>query len=257
MKKCSLDMVVSANISLGDSHFLLKFTHAEPLPEMLPGQFVQVRVDNAPSVFLRRPISVNYVDRANNELWLLVQKVGDGTRKMSEYKIGDIVNMLLPLGNSFSMPKESQSSLLLVGGGVGIAPLLYMGSILKQQGFVPMFLLGARSAAGLMQLDEFRKLGEVYITTEDGSEGEKGFVTQHSVLQGKIDMIYTCGPTPMMQAVARFAQYKSIDCEVSLENKMACGIGACLCCVTQTQTGHKCVCTDGPVFNSKELSWQI
>ena len=159
MKKYSLDLVVSTNIELGNNHFLLKFTHTEPLPEMLPGQFVQVRVDNAPGVFLRRPISVNYVDRINNELWLLVQKVGEGTKKMAEYKTGDVVNMLLPLGNSFSMPHSAQSRLLLVGGGVGIAPLLYMGANLKQQGYQPDFLLGARSAVGLMQIDDLSNLG--------------------------------------------------------------------------------------------------
>jgi 2-polyprenylphenol hydroxylase and related flavodoxin oxidoreductases len=257
MKKCSLDMVVSANILLGNNHFLLKFTYKEKLPEMLPGQFVQVRIDNAPGVFLRRPISINFVDKQNNELWLLIQKVGEGTRKMSEYKTGDVVNMLLPLGNSFTMPQNTQSRLLLVGGGVGIAPLLYMGSLLKQQGCNPMFLLGARSVDGLMQIDDFKQFGDVFITTEDGSAGEKGFVTQHSILHQHIDKIYTCGPTPMMQAVARFAQNNDIECEASLENKMACGFGACLCCVTQTQSGHKCVCTEGPVFNTKELSWQI
>jgi dihydroorotate dehydrogenase electron transfer subunit len=257
MKKCSLDLVVSSNIELGNNHFLLKLTDQETLPPMLPGQFVQVRVDDAPTVFLRRPISVNYVDVERNELWLLVQKVGDGTRKMGEYKQGQIVNVILPLGNSFSIPTATQSHLLLVGGGVGIAPMLFLGAELYTQGFHPLFLLGARSAEGLFLLDDFKRFGEVYITTEDGSAGEKGFVTQHSILQHPIDRIYTCGPTPMMQAVARFAESHSIDCEVSLENKMACGFGACLCCVTQTHTGHRCVCTEGPVFNSKELSWQI
>jgi dihydroorotate dehydrogenase electron transfer subunit len=257
MKKSILDMVVSANIALGDSHFLLKFTHKDTLPPMLPGQFVQVRVDNAPEVFLRRPISINFVDFSRNELWLLVQKVGEGTRKMADYQIGEIVNIIFPLGNSFSLPDNKQLRLLLIGGGVGIAPLLFLGAKLKAKGYTPMFLLGARSFDGLMQIDDFKQFGDVFVTTEDGSAGEKGFVTQHSVMQQHIDKIYTCGPTPMMQAVARFAESHSIDCEVSLENKMACGFGACLCCVTQTHTGHRCVCTDGPVFNSKELSWQI
>lgn len=250
-------MVVSANISLGNNLFLLKFTHNQPLPEMFPGQFVQVRVDNAPEVFLRRPLSVNFVNKTANELWLLVQQVGEGTRKMAQYKPGETVNMLLPLGNTFSMPEKKNARLLLVGGGVGTAPMLFLGAILKENGYMPTFLLGARSADGLMELDEFSQFGEVLVTTEDGSAGEKGFVTQHSILEQHFDKIYTCGSTPMMQAVARYAMRKGVDCEASLENKMACGFGACLCCVTQTQSGHKCVCTDGPVFNVKDLSWQI
>ena len=96
------------------------------------------------------------------------------------------------------------------------------------------------------------------MTTEDGSKGEKGYVTQHSVLSAqKFDMIYTCGPKPMMMAVAKYAKANDIECEVSLENTMACGVGACLCCVENTEEGHVCVCKDGPVFNIKKLLWQI
>ncbi len=108
----------------------------------------------------------------------------------------------------------------------------------------------------LLELDLFKQLGEVFVTTEDGSVGEKGFVTQHSIFQRKIDHIACCGPSPMMKAVAKIAQEKEIDCEVSLENLMACGIGACLCCVEDTiDEGNVCVCQDGPVFNIKRLKW--
>ena len=113
-------------------------------------------------------------------------------------------------------------------------------------------------ALPLLQMEQFERFGRVCVTTEDGSLGEKGFVTNHSILNNEsFDKIYVCGPTPMMKAVASFASKKGIDCEVSLENKMACGLGACLCCVTETQAGHKCVCSDGPVFNIKDLTWQI
>ena len=109
-----------------------------------------------------------------------------------------------------------------------------------------------------MQLDDFAKFGDVCITTEDGSLGEKGFVTNHSILNTKLfDTIYTCGPKPMMVAVAKYAAGKDISCEVSLENTMACGFGACLCCVENTVEGHVCVCTEGPVFNTRKLKWQI
>lgn len=255
MKKTIGDLVVSENIPLKNNHFLLKLTQTEPLPIMMPGQFVQAKIEDAPSVFLRRTFSINYVDRQNNELWLLIQIVGDGTRALSKYKKGDTLNLILPLGNSFSMPNGSQSKILLVGGGVGVAPLLFLGARLAENGFSPTFLIGARTLDGLIELEVFQQFGEVYVATEDGSSGDKGFVTDHSILKNPFDKIYTCGPTPMMQAVAQFADKQSIECEVSLENKMACGIGACLCCVTQTHQGNQCVCTDGPVFNTKELVW--
>lgn len=117
-------------------------------------------------------------------------------------------------------------------------------------------MLGGRSAENLLQLNDFAAFGTVYSTTEDGSYGEKGFVTQHSVLESQdFKAIYSCGPTPMMKAVAAYAGRKNIFCEVSLENTMACGFGACLCCVTDTTEGHLCVCTDGPVFNISKLKW--
>lgn len=253
-----LDLKVTENIRLHKNYCLLKMTSEQPLPEMLPGQFVEVRVDGSPSTFLRRPISINFVDRVKNELWLLIQLVGEGTRKMAEYREGDIVNNLLPLGNSFTMPApgENNKKLLLIGGGVGTAPMLYLGSTLKEAGFEPSFLLGARSASDILQMDNFLQYGNVYITTEDGSMGEKGYVTNHSVLKNThFDMIYTCGPKPMMVAVARYASSEGISCEVSLENTMACGIGACLCCVEKTSEGHICVCTEGPVFNIEKLTW--
>lgn len=258
MKKQILDLNVVSNEKLGDKHILVKLTSSSPLPEMRPGQFAEVRVDNSPTTFLRRPISIHFVDRSKNELWLLIQLVGDGTRKLATLVAGDKLNLVLPLGNGFSDPNDNQKSLLLVGGGVGVAPLLELGNYLKQKGFQPTFLLGARSGKDLLQMEHYERVGRVLVTTEDGTLGEKGFVTNHSALtKEKFDKIYSCGPTPMMKAVAAFAAKNGIDCEVSLENKMACGLGACLCCVTETKVGHKCVCSDGPVFNIKDLTWQI
>ena len=155
------------------------------------------------------------------------------------------------------MPQRKEK-LLLVGGGVGVAPLLYFGKLLKEQGLEATFLLGARSEDGLLEMDYFKKYGRVFTTTEDGSFGEKGFVTQHSILQQEhFDRLAVCGPKPMMMAVAHYAKSVGVDCEVSLENMMACGLGACLCCVEKTVKGNLCVCQEGPVFNIKELLWQI
>ena len=258
MKKYMLDMKVTENTSLHSNYCLLKLTADQTLPEMLPGQFVQVLVHQSPTTFLRRPISINYMDKKANELWLLIQLVGDGTRAMSVWKPGENVNIMLPLGNSFTLPESKEEKILLIGGGVGTAPMLFFGSYLKDRGFQPVFLLGARSKSDLMQIDDFRKSGTIHTTTEDGSEGEKGYVTNHSILSNtRFDRIYTCGPKPMMVAVAQYAKAHSIICEVSLENTMACGIGACLCCVEKTVNGHVCVCTEGPVFNIDQLTWQI
>lgn len=258
MKKFILDLTVNSVEALSDKHVLIKLTDDKPLPEMLPGQFVEVRVDNSPSTFLRRPISINNVDYDRNELWLLVAAVGDGTRQLQKLQKGDRLNCMLPLGNSFTMPTDSAQKVLLVGGGVGVAPLLYFGKRIKEMGSEPTFLLGARSAKDVLERELFEQVGRVFITTEDGSEGEKGFVTNHSVLaQEHFDRISTCGPKPMMMAVARYAFKNDIECEVSLENKMACGVGACLCCVEKTVEGNKCVCKEGPVMNIKKLTWQI
>lgn len=259
MKKYILDMKVTENIRLHSTYCLLKLTTDEQLPEMRPGQFVQVKVDHSPTTYLRRPISIHYIDREKNELWLLIQMIGDGTRKMSTYQPGEIINVMLPLGNGFTIPEttDKEQEVLLIGGGVGTAPLLYMGWCLKQNGYTPFFLLGARSGTDILQIKEFERIGSVYITTEDNTLGEPGYVTDHSILKNKrFDRIYTCGPKPMMVAVARYAGSHSIFCEVSLENTMACGIGACLCCVEKNRENHHvCVCTEGPVFNINELSW--
>ena len=259
MKKYILDLKVTENNRLHKNYCLLKLTSDKTLPDMLPGQFVEIRVDNSPTTFLRRPISVNFVDKLSNELWLIIQLIGDGTRRMAEYRPGDILNVMLPLGNSFTFPDVNQRSqkLLLIGGGVGTAPMLYLGACLKNAGYNPTFLLGARSADDVLQLEDFKKIGTVYVTTEDGSLGEKGYVTNHSILKNiHFDRIFTCGPKPMMVAVAEYASGEGIACEVSLENTMACGIGACLCCVEKTNEGHHvCVCTEGPVFNIDKLTW--
>ncbi len=259
MKKYILDLTVNNVERLSSKHVLIRLTDSKPLPEMLPGQFVEVRVDGSPTTFLRRPISINFVDRTHNELWLMVAMIGDGTRQLGKLKVGDTLNCVLPLGNSFTLPLDLniKPSFLLVGGGVGMAPMLFLGAQLKEMGYDPTFLLGGRTKTDILELDLFNRFGRVCITTEDGSLGEKGFVTNHSVLAERFDRIYTCGPKPMMVAVAHYAKEKGVDCEVSLENMMACGLGACLCCVEKTTEGNLCVCKEGPVFNVKRLLWQI
>lgn len=258
MKKICEDFQVRSIEPLSSRHWLMRLGTENPLPEMLPGQFVQVRIDNSPSTFLRRPISINMVDYHTNEIWLLIAAIGEGTRHLVQLKPGDLVNCLLPLGNSFTLPTSPDDQYLLIGGGVGTAPLLFLGKKMVEMGVKPNFLLGARTAAELLETDLFRQLGDLYLTTEDGSAGEQGFVTNHSILATKhFDRIATCGPKPMMVSVARYAKANGIECEVSLENEMACGLGACLCCVENTTEGHVCVCQEGPVLNIKKLLWPL
>lgn len=170
---------------------------------------------------------------------------------------------MLPLGNGFSLPTDASNEKdthlpyrpLLIGGGVGVAPLLYLGKILNSSGIRPTFLLAAKTAKDLLETERFEEFGDVVISTDDGSAGTPGLVTQNPILNADWDMFYCCGPMPMMKAVARIAMDNGVPCEVSLENSMACGLGACLCCVEDTIDGHVCVCTQGPVFDIKTLKW--
>lgn len=231
------------------------------LPEICGGQFVNVRVDGCDKAYLRRPISIHDVDYQNNTIDLLIQEKHEGTKTLCALPVGAKLNIVLPLGNGFTMP-EKDDNVLLIGGGIGIAPLLFFAKTIHDniQGRDAIhhvsFLLGGRTKDDLMLLDRFRSVGDVFITTNDGSIGEKGFVTDHSLWNTvKINKIYACGPMPMMKAVAKVAREKGIWCEVSLENQMACGIGACLCCVENTKEGNLCVCKEGPVFNIERLLW--
>ena len=254
MAKQIADFKLVAKEDYGRS-VLLKLRSDRPLPDIAPGQFVQVRVDGSPTTYLRRPISIHDVDFQQNEISLLVQQVGEGTRHLAQAEVGTYINMVFPLGNGFTLPEKGEK-VLLVGGGIGIAPLYYFAKVLNGKGINPTLLLGGKTETDLLRLTDYQQFGETFVTTEDGSLGEKGFVTQHSMLQqNRFDKIYVCGPKPMMKAVAKLASEKDVWCEVSLENLMACGLGACLCCVEDTIDGHVCVCKEGPVFNTRRLEW--
>lgn len=256
-KKFLKDFELVDNARLSDTCALLKLHPVDGvMPRIHPGQFVQVEISGSKTTFLRRPISVNFVDYESSQLWLLTRNAGTGTKALINTPKGTIINILLPLGKGFTV--SGGSRVLLVGGGVGVAPLLYLGKILQEQGTEVAFLLGARSEAELLELDEFAKYGKLCFATEDGSAGVKGFVTSHPVIKEQFDLIQCCGPLPMMRAVAKAAKMSGTPCEVSLENMMACGMGACLCCVEDTMdAGNVCVCTEGPVFNVSRLKWDL
>jgi dihydroorotate dehydrogenase electron transfer subunit len=255
MTKRIESLKIIENKRLNKDFFILELSSKEKIPEMKPGQFVQAKVEGSPETFLRRPISVHDVNTKKNTFKLLIQVVGKGTLKLSELSSGDYLNIIYPLGNSFSLPLKNQR-IILIGGGCGIAPLLFLGRFLQSNGFTPDILLGFRNKDRIIEYDEYSEIGKVFMTTEDGSEGVKGFVTDHPVLNtSKYDIVYCCGPEPMMKAVGKYCKKNEITCEVSLENLMSCGIGACLCCVVETVKGNKCTCIDGPVFNINELKW--
>ena len=258
IKKRLEDFKIIENNKLNEEFFILKLQSYNKIPKIMPGQFAQVRVDDSPTTFLRRPFSIYNADYKDNIIELLIKIVGDGTRRLYEMTVGENLNMIYPLGNSFSKP--SGPKVLLVGGGTGVAPMLILGKHLKDEWNVnPKFLLGYRSDKLIIEKHRFEELGSVYITTEDGTDGIKGFVTQHPVLKNKngFDLIYTCGPEIMMRAVAKKAHESGSHCEVSLENLMGCGIGACLCCIVDTKDkGNVNTCTEGPIFNSERLKWQ-
>lgn len=251
MKHCD-NFIVSEKKFLNSSFFKLKLKSKKTLPEINPGQFVEVQVNSDSKVLLRRPISINDVDSQTNEISLIIQTVGQGTKELAKINEGEKINLVYPLGNGFNIEGENP---LLVGGGVGIAPLLYLAKTFYAKGIKPKVLLGFRSQEQMIDLKEYEKYADVYISTQDGSVGSKGLVTENEIFTQSYDTIYTCGPTPMMKAISDYSLKNNIKCYASLENKMACGIGACLCCVQNTTEGHKCTCTEGPVFNVKDIIW--
>lgn len=255
MKKYLFDTIVKLNQNLGSGYFLLDLHMETALGiDMAPGQFVEIKSPGKEPL-LRRPISIfNYV-KGSGVLSLLVRAVGDGTRQITRLKSGDVLNVVAPLGHGFTIPTVKR--VLLIGGGVGIAPLLYLSRVLKTADNHVEVIYGARTHRELVALEKFRDIVDaIHACTDDGSYGFHGLVTQHDVaVNGNFDEIKCCGPMPMMKAVASLASFRKIPCEVSLENHMACGLGACLCCVEKTKKGNVCVCTDGPVFNINQLTW--
>ena len=246
---------------LADKIYLMDVKAERVAKSAKPGQFVIVKIDEEGE---RIPLTICDYDEKAGTVTIVFQTVGASTERMAYLEEGDTFQDFVgPLGCPSDLIEEDieelkKKKIVFIAGGVGTAPMLYLGEQLAKNGHKPTFLLGARSDKDLLQLEEFVKYGEVYTTTEDGSHGEKGYVTQHSILNKvNFEQIYTCGPKPMMISVAKYAKSKGINCEVSLENMMACGIGACLCCVENTTEGHLCVCKEGPVFNINKLLWQI
>lgn len=210
---------------------------------ILPGQFVNIRVEGQ---FLRRPISVCNI--TNGVLTIIYKVVGVGTEAMSHLPIGTQLDVLTVLGNGYDLSKAGDKP-LLVGGGVGVPPMYMLARQLREIGKNVRVILGFNTKDEVFYEEEFRALGcDVTVTTVDGSHGVKGFVT--NALDGKQSYYYTCGPLPMIKALLQAA---GTNGEVSMEERMGCGFGACMGCTIQTTQGPKRVCKEGPVFPAEEL----
>ena len=237
-------LTVETQVQLTSDVFCLMLRTGEAL-DMQPGQFVNLLV---PGCYLRRPISV--CDWDGERLTLVYRAVGRGTRQMTGWQAGEQVQALVGLGHGYD-PDTAGDRPLLVGGGVGVPPLLYLARILRQRNVSVTAVLGYRSVEDQFLSDAFEHLGcHVRITTEDGSAGMKGYVTD--ALPEHATQVYACGPLPMLRALNRVL---TIPGQFSLEERMGCGFGACMGCSIQTREGPKRVCREGPVFSREVLIW--
>lgn len=217
------------------------------------GQFISVYCNDG-SRILPRPISICEIDRENAALHIVYRIAGKGTAEFSKCVAGEKLDIVGPLGNGFPLGEKKA---FLIGGGIGVPPMLELA---KQLNCEKQIILGYRDS-NLFLKEEFEKQGQVYVATEDGSVGTKGNVIDAIKANAlEADVIYTCGPTPMLRALAQYAEEKGMECWISMEEKMACGIGACLACVCKsrevdehTNVHNKRICKEGPVFNAREV----
>ena len=257
MKKKEDALVISQEMLANDIYSMWLKTEAASGAE--PGQFISMYAKDG-SRLLPRPISICEIDRGAGRLRVVyrVTGKGTGTEEFSRLKAGDTVPVIGPLGNGFPVGKAKGKNAFLIGGGIGVPPILELAKQIECE--KKHIIVGYRDAQTFLR-EEFAQNGELYISTEDGSVGTKGNVMDAIREQAlKADIIYACGPTPMLRAVKAYAEERGIECYISLEERMACGIGACLACVCRskekdhhTNVHNKRICKDGPVFLSTEV----
>ena len=249
---------IISNKRIIGNYWHLEFESATIARHACPGQFVNIRVSDELNPLLRRPISIHGVKTA--KVKLIYRVLGNGTQALARKKPSELLNVIGPLGSGFSYHRSSKpenTKNILVAGGIGIAPLLFLAEKLRLS--KPLILIGAKTKSQILCLREFKSLGcTVKLATEDGSLGFKGMVTDLLKIvlgQTKPLKLFSCGPHPMLKTVSLIAHENKINAQLSLEEHMACGIGACLGCVVLTKSGYKRVCKDGPVFSNEELIW--
>ncbi len=250
---------ITENAPVNKNHNLIVLNSDDIQQRPLPGQFYMIGTDYSYDPLLKRPFSI--FRETSGELQFLYRIKGKGTERMKEMKKGDTVNLLGPLGNGYPMPGKNLTP-VLIAGGIGIASLFPLAE--KLSGNIHFFY-GARTSDELLMLNELKGLvkKELIISTNDGSEGRKGtvidvlnvFLTSNSQLSTSNFLLYACGPSPMLEAISKFAAEKGIKGYISMEENMACGVGACLGCTVKTKKGYKRVCKEGPVFSAEEIVW--
>lgn len=258
MKKKEICTVIRQK-EIGDGIFSMWIQTENIGKEAKPGQFVSLYSKDG-SKLLPRPISLCEIDRENSRLRLVYRVTGakTGTEEFSRLKAGDAIPVIGPLGNGFPVEKAEGKRAFLMGGGIGVPPILELAK--QMQCEKKQIVVGYRNAQTFLK-EEFEAAAELYISTEDGSVGTKGNVMDTIREQKlKADIIYACGPTPMLRAIKQYAEENGIECYISLEERMACGIGACLACVCKSKekdahsnVNNKRICKDGPVFLSTEV----
>jgi dihydroorotate dehydrogenase electron transfer subunit len=243
-----------------NSHYgHLEFESGFMAKHAIAGQFVNIRVADTVEPLLRRPISIHGVGAS--KVKVIYEIIGKGTQMLASKKPGEFLDIIGPLGNSFDyspgLVKSTSAKNILIAGGMGVAPLAFLAEKLRLS--KPLVLIGARTKQQIFCQQEFKALGcTVKLATDDGSAGFKGRVTDLlSILLKQVKPLglFSCGPHLMLKAVAKIASEYKINAQLSLEEHMACGVGACLGCVVETKDGYKTVCKDGPVFSSQELIW--
>lgn len=249
MKKVDLQIRKTTMIALDTVEMVLKNTYVSE--KAMPGQFLHI---NVPGHTLSRPISIADVNREAETITILFKIIGTGTKQLSMYQQGMMLHALGPNGNGFTLDNQVRpSTVLLIGGGIGVPPLYYLGKTLAEQNISVISVLGFQTAVNVFYEQAFKQFGETYIVTNDGTYGEEGFVTGVLDKIPDFDYYYSCGPLPMLQAIKKLLAHKPGF--ISLEERMGCGIGACMACVIPTDEhgGYRKICKDGPVFAAQEV----
>lgn len=254
----NFNIAIEETKKLADEIYLLRLRSEKISRQAVPGQFVNVRCSTGLDAYLRRPISICRVDRSNHTFDIVYMNRGKGTGLLCSFCAGDALDAMGPLGKGFTLPKKGER-IAVVGGGIGIFPLLFL--LQESAGAEKAAFLGFRTKEAIVLQDAFEKASDrLVIATDDGTYGTSGLVTapfKAWLEKEKPDRVYTCGPIPMMNIVARLCIEKEIFCEVSMEQRMGCGIGACLVCACRINDGkdyqYAHVCKDGPVFPAERL----